>query len=225
MYNGVNDWQAVPSGYQYEDTSNYYYNNNNCRAYSPPTDYLIPVPQRIYQANIQRNHTTNIGPMEFITNKGRGIRLADVLARATVGLHRADERPLQGFGTKVTYRIEWPGYDSYNKQKHALRATREKQSVCLSKIATHVAEVMQEFVKEMNGQATTDPRWRVGPEYIDFEDMYLVEVRQVAKASLQPIIAYRPKTTMDPHMVPFTPFYPPPPVHPSSYPAHLMQWS
>lgn len=44
--------------------------------------------------------------MEFGTTRGKGIRLADVQARAVVGLLRADDRPLQGFGMKVTYRIE-----------------------------------------------------------------------------------------------------------------------
>ena len=104
--------------------------------------------------------------MQFITSRGKGVRLADVQARAVIGLLHADDKPLQGFGMKVTYRIEvsaysipsalvslidairlqWPGYDSYNKQKHALRATRVKQSVNLAKVATHVAEVMKEFI-------------------------------------------------------------------------------
>lgn len=41
---------------------------------------------------------------------------------------------------------QWPGYISYNKQKHALRATRDKQSVSLAKVALHVAEVIKEFI-------------------------------------------------------------------------------
>ena len=64
------------------------------------------VPQRPYSANIQRNHVRNIEVVEFNTLHGKGIRLADVRARAVIGLIGADDRPLEGFGVKVTYRIE-----------------------------------------------------------------------------------------------------------------------
>lgn len=66
----------------------------------------ITVPQRQYSANIQRNHIRTIPAVEFIANGVKGIRLADVRSRAIVGLRGADDRPLEGFGTKVTYRIE-----------------------------------------------------------------------------------------------------------------------
>lgn len=36
---------------------------------------------------------------------------------------------------------------SFNKQKHALRATREKQSITRAKMATQVAEVMKDFIE------------------------------------------------------------------------------
>ncbi|KAI0797328.1 hypothetical protein BC629DRAFT_1503137 [Irpex lacteus] len=126
---------------------------------------------------------------------------------------------------KVTYRIEWPGYESYNKQKHALRATREKQSVNLAKVATHVAEVMKEFINDMKDQPSAEPHWSVGPGGIDFDDLYLLEVRQVAKASLQPVIAYRPRTVMDSPMTSFTPYYPPQSLPTPGYAIGPMHWS
>ena len=64
------------------------------------------VPQRPYAANIQRGHTHCIGVVEFHTNGQKGISLADAQARLFHGLEQADDRLLEGFGTKVTYRIE-----------------------------------------------------------------------------------------------------------------------
>ena len=40
---------------------------------------------------------------------------------------------------------------------------------------------------------TADLNWRVGPGYIDFGDLYLLEIHHVSKASLQPVLAYRPR--------------------------------
>lgn len=40
---------------------------------------------------------------------------------------------------------------------------------------------------------TTEPAWRVGSGYITLDDLYLLEIHQVARASLQPVIAYRPR--------------------------------
>lgn len=156
-----------------------------------PTEVIIP--QRPYAANIQRNHTHSIGIVEFWQNDRKGIRLADALARNFGSLQRADDRLLEGFGMKVTYRIEWPGYVAFGKQKHALRATREKESITRAKMAIHVAEVVKDFIEEMAPLNTHDQAWRVGPNYITFEDLYLLEIHHVAKASLQPVLAYRPR--------------------------------
>ncbi|KAI0089612.1 hypothetical protein BDY19DRAFT_113380 [Irpex rosettiformis] len=236
LYNGHDNWSPNHHVPLYDSGDQYYTHDYRDCSYSPPqlpqlldnNHGLVQVPQRQYQANIQRNHTSNIVPMKFVTARGCGIRLADVQARAATGLLHADDMPLQGFGMKVTYRIEWPGYDSYNKQKHALRATRLKQSVSLAKVATHVAEVMKDFINDMKEQPSAEPHWTVGPGGIDFDDLYLLEVRQVAKASLQPVIAYRPKVAMDSPMTSFTSYYPPPPMHTPNYHTvshgHLHHW-
>ena len=66
----------------------------------------MPVPQRQYAANIQRNHTRNIPAIEFFVNGNKGIKLTDALSHNFRGLAHADDRLLDGFGVKVTYRIE-----------------------------------------------------------------------------------------------------------------------
>ncbi|KAF7797982.1 hypothetical protein EIP86_009189 [Pleurotus ostreatoroseus] len=147
----------------------------------------IVIPQRQYAVNIQRNHTHSIETVKYFVNGVQGISLRDAQAHNFRGLHAAEDRPLEGFGVK------WPGYGSFNRQKHALRATREKESVTRAKMAVHVAEVIKDFIQEMESMHTTEPAWRVGSGYIALEDLYLLEIHQVAKASLQPVIAYRPR--------------------------------
>ena len=66
----------------------------------------LPVPQRQYQANIQRNHIRNIPPVEYFVNGRRGIKLTDALSHNFRGLAQAEDRLLEGFGVKVTYRLE-----------------------------------------------------------------------------------------------------------------------
>lgn len=48
-------------------------------------------------------------------------------------------------------------------------------------------------LQEMADSSTSDYAWRVGPGYISLDDLYLLEIHQVAKASLQPVIVYRPR--------------------------------
>lgn len=50
-------------------------------------------------------------------------------------------------------------------------------------------------MQENAAMPTTESAWRVGPGYIDFADLYLLEIHQVSRASLQPVLAYRPRLT------------------------------
>ena len=45
----------------------------------------------------------------------------------------------------------------------------------------------------MTDSSITDSTWRVGPGHITLDDLYLLEIHQVAKASLQPVIVYQPR--------------------------------
>lgn len=73
----------------------------------------------------------------------------------------------------------------------------------------------------MSGAASSshaDMTWRVGPGYIDFADLYLLEIHQVAKASLQPVLAYRPRFAQQVHRSPQAHVAAPPPAaHYRSY--------
>ena len=47
--------------------------------------------------------------------------------------------------------------------------------------------------QEMADSSTSEFPWRVGPGNITLDDLYLLEIHQVAKASLQPVILWRPR--------------------------------
>ena len=64
------------------------------------------VPQRQYAANIQRNYTQSIPIIPFVVSGRNGISLIEALSHNFRGLVQAEDRLLQGFGVKVTYRIE-----------------------------------------------------------------------------------------------------------------------
>lgn len=66
----------------------------------------IVVPQRPYAANVQRNHNRTIDTILYNVNGARGISLRDAQSHNFRGLAQAEDRPLHGFGVKVTYRIE-----------------------------------------------------------------------------------------------------------------------
>lgn len=65
----------------------------------------------------------------------------------------------------------------------------------------------------MEPVATNEPAWRVGLGNIDLSEIYLLEIHQVSKASLQPVLSYRPDYM--PYAVAADPFHytPPPPRH------------
>lgn len=62
-------------------------------------------------------------------------------------VHLTDDVPI--------LRFKWPGYGSFNKQKHALRATQQKEAVTRAKMAVHVAEVMKDFIEVRTLTCTT----------------------------------------------------------------------
>ncbi|KAI0084198.1 hypothetical protein BDY19DRAFT_997915 [Irpex rosettiformis] len=86
----------------------------------------------------------------------------------------------------------WPGYISGFEQKYAY--THRSSGMTRAKIVTQVAGVMRGFFEYVKYTHTTEPQWSLGPEgRIKFEDIYLVELRQVSKATFQPILAYKPR--------------------------------
>ncbi len=72
------------------------------------------VPQRSYVASMQRNDIGRIPAVLFNVNGSPGICLALAQVRNLEGLVDPDDRPLTGFGVKVTYRIEVTYHRVYN---------------------------------------------------------------------------------------------------------------
>lgn len=105
---------------------------------------------------------------------------------------------------------QWPGYRSFSKQKNAYRKTEVQNR---AKIAAQIAEVIMQFMRvslpcpspstcpswrlrqqEQAHLLPSDPAltgWRVGSDLIELQHIYLLEIRQVSKASWQPVLAVK----------------------------------
>ncbi|KAI0693733.1 hypothetical protein BC835DRAFT_1060318 [Cytidiella melzeri] len=95
-----------------------------------------------------------------------------------------DREVLQNVKTKYTIIVHTFGQIKFQKQKYAHAKPGSK--LTLGKVARHVAEVVEELIDErqyhMEGE---NDSCRLGPGHIEFEELYLFELRQVAKASFK----------------------------------------
>ncbi|KZT01704.1 uncharacterized protein LAESUDRAFT_730981 [Laetiporus sulphureus 93-53] len=92
---------------------------------------------------------------------------------------------------KASIRIEWPGYKPYAQQVN-IRRTSEKgtQSITIIKFIQEIAKQVQVMIKEFAGVKCTMPEWDLSPRgSITFDQIVLLEVRQVSLGSFQPILA------------------------------------
>ncbi|KAI0086288.1 hypothetical protein BDY19DRAFT_995899 [Irpex rosettiformis] len=98
---------------------------------------------------------------------------------------------LEGCGTKITYVMKFRGHKSFKTQKYS-GTGRSPNRIANNreKILSQVTEVMGEFIEKMKHESTAGPL-QFGAGGIELEDLYLLELRQVSKASFQPIFAVK----------------------------------
>ncbi|KAI0818897.1 hypothetical protein BC629DRAFT_1588220 [Irpex lacteus] len=141
-----------------------------------------PVARRQYGFQLQ-------DPLHFIAPNGRPFRLATAYEeRGLQGLLlNHNHHVLETAGTKYTILIHIEGQQKFTKQKYAHLRNGLRT---LGGVAKQIAEVVEEYIDHTrhNVPSQTDDTWRLGPGYIDFNDLYLLELRHVAKASYQVIL-------------------------------------
>ncbi|EED82321.1 predicted protein [Postia placenta Mad-698-R] len=71
----------------------------------------------------------------------------------------------------------WPGYPSHSRQ---INLSRTGKPLAIGALAIKIAKELQ-FLVDVG-------EWRLGPGFIQFEHIFLTEVLQVSKASLQPVL-------------------------------------
>ncbi|GJE92895.1 hypothetical protein PsYK624_090530 [Phanerochaete sordida] len=89
---------------------------------------------------------------------------------------------------RVTLRILWPGYEPW-VLRNAIDVGGQQNARTLVHIANQVANRVREFYDNQRAVVGTEPDWNLSN--IPFEDLYLVELRNVARGSWQPVICRR----------------------------------
>ncbi|THG98236.1 hypothetical protein EW026_g3916 [Hermanssonia centrifuga] len=105
------------------------------------------------------------------------------------GLEQAEEQEsFENFNQKVYYRIKWSDYPPFSAAKH-VKKTRNGNVRCITRreIVVQVAEVTQAFIQKYSRYNTQDDTWRVGPSFIELQDLILIALDKVSNGSVQPV--------------------------------------
>ncbi|KAI0781565.1 hypothetical protein BC629DRAFT_565782 [Irpex lacteus] len=145
---------------------------------------LVPNLVRVRQTNAQpsrpRNRFARIPAVEFHAGNAQGIRLFDALQNNFSDLVNPYIEVMEAVGDKVSYIIEWPGYPPLKKQ---MNVRRKKGVQSRSRIAQQVAEMVEAFIEDTRNYISSKPKWQLGQGCMVFENLYLVEVKRISKAT------------------------------------------
>ncbi|GJE92955.1 hypothetical protein PsYK624_091140 [Phanerochaete sordida] len=91
---------------------------------------------------------------------------------------------------RVTLRIHWPGYQDWRFENgiDVFDHTHNANPQTLERIVQKVARLVRTFYDEMRVNGSREQDWCL--DRINFDDLYLVELRQVSKGSWQPVICW-----------------------------------
>jgi len=118
------------------------------------------------------------------------LRAASVMSELSQQLVDYDEEVLEKCGTKISYLIHLQGQEKFTRQKYAHRRKgKQRYPHTLAKVAQQILEVVQEYIElTMLKNPTDDDTWRLGPGHIAFEDIVLLGLEQVTKATFRPVL-------------------------------------
>jgi len=94
---------------------------------------------------------------------------------------------------KMSLRVLWPDYEAYGPQITVQDSRQPRRPITLGKLAKIIAQRMEQAFFKTHGLRTaeSDGEWQLGPDHITLKNIYLMEVVQVAQASIQPVFAVR----------------------------------
>ncbi|KAF9646795.1 hypothetical protein BDM02DRAFT_3146956, partial [Thelephora ganbajun] len=150
----------------------------------------VTVPQRTYTSHHQQlKYIGPKNPIAFPSRSGLdGIALINVLGKNFNDLVGRDDPMFEGYSESSTVlRIEWPGYKSWKRMIATRKWTRDREPIKKSKLAFEVAKGVKQFIRQNVNEPITfgEERWKVGPGFIEVEDLVLVRFVQVSGASWQ----------------------------------------
>ncbi|KIP06387.1 hypothetical protein PHLGIDRAFT_119015 [Phlebiopsis gigantea 11061_1 CR5-6] len=149
----------------------------------------VVVPQEVYAAPAGQNFSPQ-PPLSFSVNGVLGVRLEDALRQPVLGLADGDVPPnIHISSTRLTLRVSWPGYHLSNYQGAIQLFDNKNHSSPrnLTHIAYQIAKCIQTFYNEQSRVTGADAGWQLSR--YPFERLYLLQLRQVANGSWQPVLS------------------------------------
>jgi len=147
------------------------------------------VPQGRYQNPQLPFSPEYAGSITFSMSDGRcGFSMAAALNKDFGGLKDRDTAMLVDCGTSISLRLEWPGCPPWTKQIKTRDWRKAPRPINRGKLAIEIAKATRKFISMMQNTPQTDRYWRVGngANQIRIDDLVLVRLERVSKASWQP---------------------------------------
>ncbi|KAI0345994.1 hypothetical protein BDW22DRAFT_1353648 [Trametopsis cervina] len=156
-------------------------------------DYLgVQVPGWIVP---QQQYTSGSGqfqprpPIRFYDEGRWGMRLKRAYEMDFRGMpDGAMPAVLNETGTKIAIRILWPGYQPWVQHMHAYDHTNSRQPITKSRLAYDIARLVKLFVNDMSQAQSTEVSRDWWVSNFVFEDLILLELRNVSAGSWQPVL-------------------------------------
>ncbi|OCH87373.1 hypothetical protein OBBRIDRAFT_796257 [Obba rivulosa] len=126
-----------------------------------------------------------------------GIPLRDCLANKFDLLIGREDLMFENRGPSVSIRLMWPGYPPWSRQIPTRDFRSPPGPITRAKLAKNVAKTIHRFIEETQGRRMEDDgeaRWRVGPNYIDIDDLILVGLQHVSMGSWQAHLRVLPRS-------------------------------
>ncbi|GJE92922.1 hypothetical protein PsYK624_090810 [Phanerochaete sordida] len=150
--------------------------------YLPDHPQGIVIPQPVYQAPPGTPFVPH-QPIRFETDGGLGLPLQTALVQPIQGLHNAGTVfNLANGSNRHSIRILWPGYEPWN-YPNALHTGPRTRAEIAHEVAGRVLAFHQGMVQAQGNEGD----WTL--QNSPFQNLYLIELRNVSKGSWQPVIS------------------------------------
>ncbi|KAI0340506.1 hypothetical protein BDW22DRAFT_1430660 [Trametopsis cervina] len=149
---------------------------------------LERVPQATY-ASQSPLHQPPKG-ISFASSKDQGISVAAALNNeCPPGWQAMRPGPLSQTSTKITCRINWPGYPQFHQPMDVKDHTQARGPLSYAQLAKNIAKAVRNMVtqfKNMNQSLPGRERWTLHD--VSLSDIFIAEFHQVSPGSWQPIL-------------------------------------
>ncbi|KAF7770242.1 hypothetical protein Agabi119p4_6216 [Agaricus bisporus var. burnettii] len=169
---------------------------------SPPSLFTSPSRRRVPQTACKKVSNPAFEPIAFdyFEQARQGVALRDFTVKSQTGINQilsgANEPVLATAGIhKLDLRIMWVGYEHMGSSFSfpVSRTTTKGQLVA------QIAKLLRTFCENAKASASSAPAWRIAPDAISFEQLYLVALYSFGGAVCQVDLAVDP--TPEPKLV------------------------